>query len=229
MNQELFSMSSGELNRLLTSIETAQSYEGILISLLMTMGLCALLFITYRLSYTSINYNRKFNITLVMLAFISTILMDLIQSNLALSLGMLGSLSIARFRTNVKDTRDIGFIFWSMAIGIASSTGNYFIGLVGSVIMSIFMIVTSKLLKNSDTLLLVIRGRDSDIDEIQDIIDDINKSNRVKAKNVMADSYELVYEIKSPNNEDDKIINKVLSLPGVDSVNILAPNTEVAV
>lgn len=229
MNNGLFNLSNQELSKILTSIENSQSHEGIIISLLVTMGLCAIIYTTYKLSYNSINYNKKFNITLVMLAFISTILMDLIQSNLALSLGMLGSLSIARFRTTVKDTRDIGFIFWSMAIGISSSTGNYFIGLIGSIIMSVFMIVTSKLFKTGDMLLLVIRGKTSNIGEIQSIINKINKSNKVKAKNINSDSYELVYEIKSHNNEDDEIINRVLNLDGVDSVNILAPNTEIAI
>ena len=216
------------IETLAATMEQAQNPGNILLSLLVTMLLSGILYATYKFSFTSLNYNKKFNITLMMISFISTILMDLIQSNLALSLGMLGSLSIVRFRTNIKDSRDIGFIFWSMAIGIASSTGNYFIGIIGSLIMAIFMITTSKTLKTGDSLLLVVRGQDADIKLIESIINESKGTNKIKAKNILSDSFELVYEIKVPENEDNKIINKLLTLNGIDGVNILAPNTEVA-
>lgn len=86
---------------------------------------------------------------LLFAAIMSTILMDLIQSNLALSLGMLGSLSIVRFRTNIKDPRDIGFIFWAMAIGIASATQSYLIGIIGSVVLGAVMIITKNVEKQN--------------------------------------------------------------------------------
>ena len=216
------------IETLAATMEQAQNPGNILLSLLVTMLLSGILYATYKFSFTSLNYNKKFNITLMMISFISTILMDLIQSNLALSLGMLGSLSIVRFRTNIKDSRDIGFILWSMAIGIASSTGNYFIGIIGSLIMAIFMITTSKTLKTGDSLLLVVRGQDADIKLIESIINESKGTNKIKAKNILSDSFELVYEIKVPENEDNKIINKLLTLNGIDGVNILAPNTEVA-
>lgn len=218
---------NGDINSFMQMVQQGQSNGTVITSLLFSMGLSAILYFTYKHSYTSLNYNKRFNITLMMIAFISTILMDLIQSNLALSLGMLGSLSIVRFRTNIKDSRDIGFIFWSMAIGISSSVGGYFIGIVGSVIMSIFMITTSKNLRGGDLLLLVIRGENTDINLIEKIINEAKGSNKIKAKNILADSFELVYEIKVAQDEDNKIINKLLSLEGIDSVNILAPNTEV--
>ena len=87
----------------------------------------AIMWGAYRLANGAESYQPQFAATLIALALISTILMDLIQSNLALSLGMLGSLSIVRFRINIKDPRDIGFIFWAMAIGIASATQSYLI------------------------------------------------------------------------------------------------------
>ena len=100
----------------------------ILISLVAALLLSMILYGAYRLANTKESYQPQFAVTLVTMALISAVLMDLIQSNLALSLGMLGSLSIVRFRTNIKDTRDIGFIFWSMAIGLAAATQSYFIG-----------------------------------------------------------------------------------------------------
>ncbi|MGL5245221.1 MAG: DUF4956 domain-containing protein [Sarcina sp.] len=199
----------------------------ILLSLGAAIVLSAILYITYKHCYDSLTYNKKFNITLIMIAFTSTILMQLIQSNLALSLGMLGSLSIVRFRTGVKDPRDIGFIFWAMAIGISSSTQNFVIGLIGSICMSIFMIIISKTLKAGESLLLVIRGQDTPISDIQNIINSVNGSYKIKAKNVTIDSFELVYEVKFKDNNEDEVINYLLKLEGIDTVNVLAPNTEV--
>ena len=107
-------------------IQNAQTPKFIIQSIIMTIVFSAIIYYTYKLSYDTLNYNKKFNITLVMIAFISTVLMDLIQSNLAISLGMLGSLSIVRFRTNIKDYRDIGFILEYVSRSCISHTKSFF-------------------------------------------------------------------------------------------------------
>ena len=137
----------------------------ILISLIAALVFSVILYLAYRLANTKESYQPQFAVTLVTMALISTVLMDLIQSNLALSLGMLGSLSIVRFRTNIKDTRDIGFIFWSMAIGLAAATQSYFIGAAGSLILACVMISTKKEPQNKiPSMLMVIRGNHTDLD-----------------------------------------------------------------
>ena len=93
--------------------------------------------------------------------------------------------------------------------------------------MSVFMLVTSKESKNSNALLLVVRGKNTDIKLIQDIVNEAKGTNRIKAKNILSDSFELVYEIKVEKDEDNNIIERLHSLDGIDSVNILAPNSEV--
>ena len=89
------------------------------------------------------------------------------------------------------------------------------------------MLVTSKESKNSEALLLVVRGQNTDIKLIQDIVNEAKGINKIKAKNILRDSFELVYELKVAKDEDNKIIESLRSLDGIDSVNILAPNTEV--
>ena len=88
--------------------------------------------IIYRLCHDTLTYNRKFNITLLMLSCISTVLLALIQNNPLLSLGVLGSLSICRIRMNTKDPQDLGFVFWALAVGISSAVGAFLIGAVSS-------------------------------------------------------------------------------------------------
>lgn len=100
-------------------------------------------------------------------------------------------------------------------------------GVISSVIMCVFMLVTSKESKNSEALLLVVRGQNTDIKLIQDIVNEAKGINKIKAKNILRDSFELVYELKVAKDEDNKIIESLRSLDGIDSVNILAPNTEV--
>lgn len=196
----------------------------ILISLAAALILSVILYGAYRLANTKESYQPQFAVTLVTMALISTVLMDLIQSNLALSLGMLGSLSIVRFRTNIKDTRDIGFIFWSMAIGIASATQSYLIGCIGSVVLAVVMFMTKNTGTENQHLLLVVRGSNTDLDQIQKIVGYHTNSNLVKAKNILADSFELVYEVEIPETNSNKVIETIFELGGIDSVNLLAQN-----
>ncbi len=195
-------------------------------SLGMALILAMFMLGTYRLANIKESYRPKFGVTLVTLAFISTVLMDLIQSNLALSLGMLGSLSIVRFRTNIKDPRDIGFIFWSMAIGMAAATQSYLIGIVGSLALAVVMVFSRNKSESANNMMMVIRGSSTNLDEIQSIVDNIKGGSFVKAKNVLADSFELVYEVELPEKESNNVIRNIFELGGIDSVNLLANNTQ---
>ena len=163
-----------------------------------------------------------------MITFITTVLMELVQMNLAVSLGMLGSLSLVRFRTNVKDTRDIGFIFWSIFAGLASATGAIFLCGVSSIILSILMITTSKLRLKDNKLLLVIRGQNVNLNNIEEIFSKEKIKTNIKAKNILSDSFELVYEINTSKSKENLLIDNLINFKGIDSVNLLVPNTEVA-
>ena len=206
------------LSRMTAKPDTAQ----ILVTLLAALGLSILMWAAYRLANTAASYQNKFAVTLITLALLSTLLMDLVQSNLSLSLGMLGSLSIVRFRTTIKDPRDIGFIFWAMAIGLASSTGSYLTGLVGSVIVAVCMIVTARRGEPDQEMLLVVRGSKTNLDSIGRIVEAGGGRCQMKAKNVMSDSFELVYEICAPVRESNTLIRNLFELDGIDTVNLLA-------
>ena len=157
------------INDLTSLIQHAKNPNVILKTIFISLIFSTIIYFTYKASYDTINYNKKFNTTLIMITFITTVLMELVQINLAVSLGMLGSLSLVRFRTNVKDTRDIGFIFWSIFAGLASATGAIFLCGVSSIILSILMITTSKLRLKDNKLLLVIRGQNVNLNNIEEI------------------------------------------------------------
>lgn len=213
-------------NDIMARLMSNVGHEMTTITLLKTLGFAAflamLLFITYKIAHSRNTYQPKFAVTLVIMAFVSTILMDLIQSNLALSLGMLGSLSIVRFRTNIRDPRDIGFIIWAMAIGLTAATMSFIAGLLGSVILATLMIVTKKDDDLIDDKLLVVRGSVSDLDRIQLIVDGIG-SSKIKAKNILSDSFELVYEVRISDWDSNRVINDIFKIGGIDAVNLLSP------
>ena len=212
-----------KMNQLYSVVSRDLGTKEILATLGLALLLAAILWTAYRLANTKETYQPKFAVTLVILAFVSTILMDLVQSNLALSLGMLGSLSIVRFRTNIKDPRDIGFIIWSMAIGIAAATQSFLIGMTGSVILAAVMILSKRSEGAASQMLLIVRGSDADLDRIQNVVDHMEGSNTVKAKNVLSDSFELVYEVRISDWESNRVIENLFELGGIDSVNLLAP------
>ena len=185
------------INDLTSLIQHAKNPNVILKTIFISLIFSTIIYFTYKASYDTLNYNKKFNTTLIMITFITTVLMELVQINLAVSLGMLGSLSLVRFRTNVKDTRDIGFIFWSIFAGLASATGAIFLCGVSSIILSILMITTSKLRLKDNKLLLVIRGQNVNLNNIEEIFSKEKIKTNIKAKNILSDSFELVYEINT--------------------------------
>ena len=211
-----------KMMELLTLMSMRPSTAQIILSLAVALGLAIMMWFAYRKANTKTTYQPRFAVTLISLALLSTILMDLIQSNLALSLGMLGSLSIVRFRTNIKDPRDIGFIFWAMSIGLAASTESYVIGLVGSIVVGVCMILTAHRTDPASDMLLVVRGSQTDLDHIGKIVTDDCTRSQVKAKNIMSDSFELVYDVSIPMQHSNAMIQKLFDLQGIDTVNLLA-------
>lgn len=216
------------INDLTSLIQHAKNPNVILKTIFISLIFSTIIYFTYKASYDTLNYNKKFNTTLIMITFITTVLMELVQINLAVSLGMLGSLSLVRFRTNVKDTRDIGFIFWSIFAGLASATGAIFLCGVSSIILSILMITTSKLRLKDNKLLLVIRGQNVNLNNIEEIFSKEKIKTNIKAKNILSDSFELVYEINTSKYKENLLIDNLINFKGIDSVNLLVPNTEVA-
>lgn len=207
-----------------TYIQTAGD---LLKSLLVTFVLAGVMMLVYRFCHDSLTYNRKFNVTLMMLSLASTVLLALIQNNPLFSLGALGALSICRIRTNTKDPRDLGFVFWSLSIGISSALGAFVIGTVSTIIMGAIMLVIGQTNKKKDVLTMVVRGEKEKVAIVQEIFSKTSGST-VQSKNLFKDSFELVYEIKANKKEEERLLLVLNSIDGISGVNVLAPQTKVA-
>ncbi len=197
------------------------------VSLLFTIGMAGFVMIIYRLCNDSLTYNKKFNITLLMLSCTSTVLLALIQNNPLLSLGVLGSLSICRIRTNTKDPRDLGFIFWALSIGISSAVGAFAVGIVSSVILGIVLIVLNKNIRKRNARMVIVRGENRQLDFVQEMLENVSGST-VQSKNVFSDTFELVYKLHIKEMEEERLIAAISSREGIHGVNILVPETRVA-
>lgn len=202
------------------------TYGDALASIIFAMILAGVMFFTFKKAHRKLDYDASFNVMLVMLALITTIIMIIVSGNVALSLGMVGSLSLVRFRTNIRDNRDIGFVFWSMLIGLAAANRAYFIGTLASLLLSLLLLYSSRQISMDGAMLLVIRGRDVDVEYMETILDEFTSTYNLKAHNLLHDSFELVYEIRSSSQEQTQLAQTIKDFEGVDTVNILAPSAD---
>lgn len=197
--------------------------EVMVISLILSM----VIFLTYKITFSGVMYNRKFNISLVMLTLVTTMVMFVIGSDIALSLGMVGALSIVRFRTAIKDPRDTVYIFWSIGVGLSVGTGNYLVSSIGSVfLLGVLSIFSFSGIGKEDRYILIIRGNREKEEEIMRCVFNSFKGSKLRAKNSIGNSMEIIYQIKIKNNEDKNIISNLYSIDGVNAVNIVAQNGE---
>ncbi len=188
--------------------------------------LASLMYFVYYRSYTALAYNKKFNITLVMIAIASTFLMLLIQGDIAVSFGVMGTLSIIRFRTTVKDNRDIGFILWALVIGLAVGTSHFVIALLYSFTMTVYLLITRDRKMTAKTYLLIVRGNVYS-QELEEFICGYSKNIRQKAKSLTKDTFELVYDVRTGDSQkESQLIEAIMSKPNVISANLLSPNSE---
>lgn len=151
-------MSKKQILQYLLESNTSISLTQVAFSLLIAVVMSALLYFVYRKTYRGTVYSKSFNLTLSLIAIITAMVMIIIGSNLALSLGMVGSLSIIRFRTAIKEPRDIAFLFWAIAIGLACGSEMYLVGLLGSAAVAAVLLLANLDLYDASSYLLVVRG-----------------------------------------------------------------------
>ncbi len=170
----------------------------ILLNLSMSFLVAMFIFYIYKKTYQGVLYQRSFNISLVLASTVTSMIIMTISGNLILSLGMVGALSIVRFRTPVKDSIDLIFLFWAIAAGIANGVGYYNISVLSSVMIAIFMfILTQRKDSIGDIFILVIQLKDPSLEkEVLEEIQAHTKKLAIKSKNINDIATEITMEIK---------------------------------
>lgn len=186
------------------------------------------IYLTYYITSEKTVYSRKFNWSLVTMLLITVIVMMMISSNIAVSLGMVGALSIVRFRTAVKDSRDTMFIFWAMAEGLCVSSQNYRLTLTSVLFIAMVLIISSKIPGIWNRYLLVVIGGEQPIDrtQFQEKLKPYVVSQRLRTVNKDAVHEEMILEIKTRGELDLAVLDELVKVPGIQSVNWVAESGE---
>lgn len=149
----------------------ALTLEDILLNFLIAGVISAVIYLSYLISHSGAAYSARFNVSLVMLTLVTTLVMNVIGNNIALSLGMVGALSIVRFRTAIKDPRDTAYIFWGIAVGICCGVSEYLIAGVGTAVIFGWMLIFG-FVKSNERYLIILRGENAGSENVGRLMDD---------------------------------------------------------
>ncbi len=209
------------------------AFDDILTRILMSIVLGFVIYISYRLSHEGTIYSKKFNVSLVTLTVLTGTVITVIGNNIALSLGMVGALSIVRFRTAIKDSRDTAYIFWCIVAGICCGIGDYLAGSVGSAAVFVVLFFLGRV-RNDNRILLIIRAARNNERKIESaVFNFFNKRANLRVKNTTETSVELIYELtKSMVDKtatmDKGIVEVIYDIGSIEYVNMVTQNDEIS-
>lgn len=209
----------------------ALTMQDILLNFLTAAVIGAVIYLSYRLSHSGAAYSARFNVSLVMLTLVTTLVMNVIGNNIALSLGMVGALSIVRFRTAIKDPRDTAYIFWAIAVGICCGVSEYLIAGVGSAVIFGLMLILG-FVRSNERYLIVIRGSAECAHPVDRLIDQkFNGAARLRVQNTTPTTAEFIYEVSESQlraaNKSGDVVAFLHSGVKLDAVNVICQNDEI--
>lgn len=222
-------------NEMLNLFQTSGqlTLQEVTVNIVMSAVLGFFIFLSYAISHRGTIYSKKFNASLVVLTVLTGTVMTVIGNNIALSLGMVGALSIVRFRTAIKDSRDSIYIFWTIIVGICCGVGDYMVAAIGSTVTFLAILMLG-MIKNDNRMLLIIRAACNRQDIIQAyIFKTFHHKAVLRVRNTTQTTVEFIYEISSKllskvENENTGITDGIYALGGVEYVNIVMQNDEVS-
>jgi uncharacterized membrane protein YhiD involved in acid resistance len=208
---------------------TDLSVMSVAATLLFSFAIGLFIFFIYRASYKGVMYSKTFNVTLIAMSMITASIILAVTSNIILSLGMVGALSIVRFRTPIKDPIDIAYLFWAIGMGIVSGAGLWRLALMSSVVIGIILFVFSKISEVQTPYLLVISYQTEETNDLVfKLIESEAKSYRLKSKVFNGENYELTVEIRE-RKKTASLVNKIGGINNVNSVALLGYDGDFAV
>ena len=203
---------------------TAISVLDMALALVLAFGLGMFIFLVYKKTYQGVMYSSSFGVTLLALTMITTLVILAVTSNVVLSLGMVGALSIVRFRTAIKEPLDIAFLFWSIAAGIVLAAGMIPLAVIGSVIIGVILLVFVNRKSHSNPYIVVLQcaGHESEANA-KAYLEQMTYKCLVKSKTAQKGLVELNLEIRLKDDNTD-FINALAEMPGVSSAVLVSYN-----
>lgn len=205
---------------------TSVSILDMVIALVLAFGLGLFIFLIYKKTFNGVMYSSSFGVTLVALTMITTVVILAVTSNVVLSLGMVGALSIVRFRTAIKEPLDIAFLFWSIAVGIVLAAGMIPLAVVGSVVIGIILLVFVNKKSHINPYIMVISCENHDSEcRAREFLEKQVQRCVVKSKTVQKGMVELNLEIRMKDENTD-FVNILSEMNGVSSAVLVSYNGE---
>lgn len=184
------------------------------------------IFFVYRVITRKTFYSKNFNISLVGIAMITSAIIVTIQSNVVVSLGMVGALSIVRFRTAIKDPMDLMFLFWSISTGIICGAGFAEFSIVLALILTAAVFVLDRLPIAKAPMILVVNASDLDAEEpIMEVVKKYSAHNNVKSRNMTSSTLDMTIEVRT--KEGNQLVREIMNVENVCSASLLAHDGEV--
>lgn len=227
---DTFNFSDIFKNNFLDTAVTDFSLVDVGLTLLISFLLGLFIYAVYKKTFNGVMYSKNFNISLVGMAMITTLVIMGVTSNIVLSLGMVGALSIVRFRTAVKDPIDIVYIFWAITAGIVTGAGLYLLSIFGSLLVGLMLIVfTSKTVREIPYMFVVNCSSSEAEKQLLGKLNAFVKKMNVKSKAVNAtQGIELTIEVRLKNDNMD-FVNQLAAIEGVNNVVLVSYNGELSV
>lgn len=206
-------------------IFTKVTFIDVILCLIISLLIGLFIFYIYRKTFRGVIYSHNFNMSLVLVSIITALIIKTISSNVVLSLGMVGALSIVRFRTALKEPLDIIYIFWAIAMGIATGAGVYTISIIGSLFIGSCVYFLANTKQKDEKYLLIVHYEETNNENVRAILDQI--SYKLKSKMVRNNEIELTVEVSLAIN-NTTFVNELSSLEGVKDAVLVNYNGDYA-
>ena len=194
------------------------------LALVLAFGVGMFIFLIYKKTYAGVMYSSSFGVTLVALTMITTLVILAVTSNVVLSLGMVGALSIVRFRTAIKEPLDIAFLFWSIAVGIVLAAGFIPLAVIGSVVIGLTLLVFANHKSHVNPYIVVVSCEDKDgEDRAMSLLKENTKCCVCKSKTARPGQIELNLDVRLSDDSTD-FVNRLAELEGVRSAVLVSYN-----
>ena len=209
------------------------TWQQILMNISAAAVLGMFIFISYLISHRGTIYSKKFKASLVILTVLTGTVMTVIGNNIALSLGMVGALSIVRFRTAIKDSRDTVYIFWAIIIGICCGVGDYLVASIGSAVTFAVIFILG-CIKSDNRILLIVRADRAKQPMIKSQVYKLFSGKAIlRVENTTQDTVELIYEltqkmVKKAEKVEINITDSIYKLENIEYVNLVMQNDEIS-
>ena len=202
------------------------STADVLLALGLSFVLGLFIFLVYKKTYQGVMYSDSFGVSLIAMSMITSLVILAVTSNVVLSLGMVGALSIVRFRTAIKEPMDIAFLFWAIAVGIVLGAGLLPLAVIGSVIIGVIIVIFSTRKIGDIPYILVVNCENGEIEaDAARLVKDEAKKSILKSKTVNKLGIELTYEVRIKEENSD-FVNKLSAISGVTNAVLVSYNGE---